>query len=146
MKIVFIVSHVLFGVAGTICAMISLHHLLKSEPAKFKRYASWEFLSTLVAALTGGWYYVYYYQQDKPIILNGAFPLAHHLFMEVKEHLFIALFLISLFLQIRIRFTTIASDIGFQKESKEVLYSLIVLGLSMSVMGVFVSMGFRVNQ
>jgi hypothetical protein len=127
--------------------MISLHYLFKSSGRKFTKYAVLEFVFTLLTTFTGGIHYVDGYQQDKKIILNGSFPLAHSLFMEVKEHLFIALLLISLFLQVRIHFTHFSfNDPAFQQESKTILVSIIALGLIMSLLGIIVNMGFRINQ
>jgi hypothetical protein len=131
---------------GTVYAILSLHYLINSEQNKFKKHATLECICTLIAAFAGGWHYVNYYQQDKAIILSGAFPMAHSLFMEVKEHLFIVLILISLFLQVRIRFTHVEFNAEFQKESKGILYSIVILGLAMSALGIIVNMGFRVNQ
>jgi hypothetical protein len=146
-KILLIVSHVLLGVLGTVCAMLSLHHLIRSSTKKFVRYAVLEFVFTLSTTFTGGLHYENGYQEDKKIILNGSFPLAHSLFMEVKEHLFITLLLISLFLQVRIHFTRFNfNDRGFQREGKTILVSIIILGLLMSLLGVVVNMGFRINQ
>ena len=125
--------------------MISLRYVYDSKWEKFKRFSLLEFIATIMSMFGGGWYYVNDYQKDKHLILNGKFPMAHLLFMEVKEHLFITFFLISLFLQLRIYFTQVSYDKLFQKETKVVLYSMVFLGLMMAIMGLFVSMGFRVN-
>ncbi len=145
-KFSFLALHILFGVAGTFLAAIALHFRLLNDGKKVNQFAFYEFLSSMLALVTAGVYYIIFYQPDKAIIINGKFPLAHELFMEVKEHVFIMFFLLSLYLQFRFWFTETEKDISFIKESKTVLILIIFLGVFMSVMGILVNIGFRVNQ
>ena len=110
------------------------------------RFILFEFVATSVTLITAAIYYVVYYQTDKHIITEGKLPMAHSVFMEVKEHSFIMFFLLSLYLQFRIRFTDISDSTSFNKENKMILMGIIFLGLLMSAMGIIVNMGFRVNQ
>ncbi len=109
-------------------------------------YSLAEFLASGVSFITAAFYYVIFYQADKHIIVEGNFPLAHTLFMEVKEHTFILFILLSLYLQLRIRISNINMQTEFNKEVKVILVSLIMLGIFISLMGIIVNIGFRINQ
>jgi hypothetical protein len=109
-------------------------------------YSLAEFFTSCFSFITASIYYVYFYQTDKHIIVEGNFPLAHTLFMEVKEHTFILFILLSLYLQLRIRLSNSNVQIEFNKEVKVILISLIMLGVFISMMGIIVNIGFRINQ
>jgi hypothetical protein len=145
MKALLIIMHVVFGVSGTVMALIALHYLKVNKWKAFKTFSFVEFLVTCISFITGGIYYLTDYQKDKLIILAGDHPWAHSLFMEVKEHLFLSFFLLSLFLQLRLAFTNYEQDIEFRKESQTVLKVLVATGLVISFMGFMISMGFRVT-
>jgi hypothetical protein len=109
-------------------------------------YSLAEFFASFISFITASLYYVLFYQADKYIIVEGYFPFAHSLFMEVKEHTFIIFILLSLYLQLRIRFSNKHLQIDFLKEIRVILVSLIILGIFISMMGIVVNMGFRINQ
>ena len=146
MKFVFLLLHVLFGVTGTILAAVALHYCFIQNRKRIIQFALFEFISTSFALITGAVYYIFYYQLEKHIILDGKFPVAHSVFMEVKEHSFILFFLLSVYYQLRIRFTHSGNEAAFISESKMVLLCILFLGLLMSAMGILVDMGFRINQ
>lgn len=52
------------------------------------------------ACLLGGDWYLHFYPADKALILHGPWPFAHNLFMETKEHLFLLVMILSLYLPI----------------------------------------------
>lgn len=146
MKFVFLILHILLGVSGTILATIALHYSIVNNTGKMIRFAFAEFVATSLALLAAALYYIRYYQDDKHIIISGKLPMAHSVFMEVKEHSFILFFLLSLYFQLRIKFTDTTDTISFKKETEMVFICIIFLGLLMSAMGIMVNMGFRVNQ
>lgn len=102
-----------------------------------------EFVLTLVSFLAGGLYYVLYYQDEKEIILNGPTPLAHSFFMEVKEHVFFILLLLSLYLFVITR--RLHATIGDQKIQliKMTLIAIFALGFFMIGFGEFIDAGVK---
>ncbi|OGF57050.1 MAG: hypothetical protein A2Z21_10300 [Candidatus Fraserbacteria bacterium RBG_16_55_9] len=98
------------------------------------------------AWLVGGVYYVVHYGSIiKPVIQQGTWPWTHSIFMETKEHIFLFLPFFS--------FATLAQvwqgAERLEKDSKlrGGLYVLAgvtaLLGVLMTIMGYFVSSGFR---
>lgn len=86
--------HVIFGVIAAATAYMVLLNLLKKDlPLKVLRGVSLaSFISVLISWVSGGYYYVMYYgDKVKPIIIKGAYPWAHTIFTESKEHVFLFL-------------------------------------------------------
>ncbi|MDC1205294.1 hypothetical protein N8083_00400 [Candidatus Pacebacteria bacterium] len=87
-------SHVILGIIGVIGSYTVLLFLLKSAPPlrTLKIASTTACISYILSWFSGGYYYVFYYgSQVKPGIKEGAYPWAHLVFMEVKEHIFIFL-------------------------------------------------------
>ena len=87
-------THIISGVVGVCASYAVLLFLLKRHVNRLS--LAWSsfiaFFSYLVSWFSGGYYYVLYYGDNvKPIIKEGAYPWAHLVFMEAKEHLFLAL-------------------------------------------------------
>src|SRR3989338_8244639 len=91
MRELLLMIHPATGVLAMLCA---LWVLVEALNASSRNHARLLWGSTLTAILmiatliAGGYWYVVYYAADKAIILNGAWPFAHNLVMETKEHLF----------------------------------------------------------
>lgn len=89
-----LILHVLAGVGGVIAAYALWMGLLHFKPnfKKVLRYAGWSFIFYAITWVTGGYYYLTYYgSKVKPVILASAYPWAHTLMTELKEHLFLFL-------------------------------------------------------
>ncbi len=98
------------------------------------------------AWLLGGLYYVVHYgEQVKPVIKEGPWPWAHGIFMESKEHLF--LFLPFLGITATALLWQHASRLREDRTMRFAVYTLtgviVLIGILMSVMGYFISSGFR---
>lgn len=90
--------HVLIGVTGIMASYMTLMWLFKREiPLKSLKFTSLlAFLTYITTWITGGYYYVVYYGGNvKPIIKEGPTPWVHLIIMEVKEHIFLFLPLLS---------------------------------------------------
>lgn len=98
------------------------------------------------AWLMGGMYYVIEYGENvKPVIKEGPWPWAHGVFMESKEHIFLFLPFLSL----------VAAALVWQygdrlrddRTMRFAVYALggviVLIGVLMTMMGYFVSSGFR---
>ncbi len=98
------------------------------------------------AWMVGGAYYVVQYGSViKPVIQQGAWPWTHGIFMEAKEHIF--LFLPFLSFATFVQIWQGAERLEKDSRLKAALYVLagttLLLGVLMTVMGYFVSSGYR---
>ncbi|MCR4281219.1 MAG: hypothetical protein NUV88_02730 [Candidatus Kaiserbacteria bacterium] len=95
--------------------------------------------------ITGGYWYVVYYAADKAIILKSAWPFAHSIIMETKEHLFFATLILSVLLPIIVR----GNDLVANRGARILVYvtaSLIILSsLAFEGAGAVISMAVRVG-
>ena len=94
----FLSIHVLIGVTGIIASYATLIWLFKRNvPVRLLKISSLTaFVAYITAWITGGYYYVIYYGGNvKPIIKEGPTPWVHLIIMEVKEHIFLFLPLLS---------------------------------------------------
>jgi hypothetical protein len=98
-------SHVALGVLGIMFAVALFVDVLNVNEGNIERIKK---LSLAVAVLIvlayiiGGYWYVVYYGHDRDIIKAGQWPWAHNFFMEVKEHIFFAMLLLSIYLPIAV--------------------------------------------
>lgn len=95
---IFLSIHILIGVIGIIASYMTLMWLFKREiPIHLLKWSSFiAFISYITAWFTGGYYYVVYYGDIvKPIIKDGPNPWVHFIIMEVKEHIFLFLPILS---------------------------------------------------
>lgn len=98
------------------------------------------------AWLAGGLYYTAHYGDDvKPVIKAGPWPWAHGVFMESKEHIFLFLPFLSLVTAALV--WQYGNRLQEDRLMRFAVYSLggvvVLIGLLMTVMGYFVSAGFR---
>ena len=87
-----LISHVILGITGVAASYAVWLGLLKKSPSLgfVKKASALSFFSYLLSWFSGGYYYVLYYGDiQKPIILAGAYPWAHKIFTETKEHIFL---------------------------------------------------------
>ena len=97
--------HVALGVIGIMFAVTLFMDVLNVNEGNIERIKK---LSLAVAVLIvlayiiGGYWYVFYYGHDRDIIKAGQWPWAHNYFMEVKEHLFFVMLLLSIYLPIAV--------------------------------------------
>ena len=141
-----LVGHVFVGLAGVIIFYAVLMAVLKPvdfSRLKFLRLASLGgLIGFLLSWLSGGYYYVVYYGNIvKPIIKKSAYPWAHSIFMEAKEHIF--LFLPFAALVAVLIFYILGEELEQKPAIKKpviILSSLIfVLGAIMALMGIIIS-------
>lgn len=98
------------------------------------------------AWLVGGVYYVVQYGGViKPVIEQGTWPWTHSIFMETKEHIFLFLPFLSFatFVQIWQGAERLERDARLRGAVYVLAGTTLLLGALMTVMGYFVSSGFR---
>jgi hypothetical protein len=144
----FMMSHVLIGVVGILFTVALFVDVLNAKEGNIERIKK---LSLAVAALItisfliGGYWYVVYYGADRDIIKAGNWPWAHNYFMEVKEHLFFAMLLLSIYLPIAVHGITPLTN----KKNKNLILGICVLiifiGLFMEGAGGIISRGVTIG-
>jgi hypothetical protein len=98
------------------------------------------------AWIVGGTYYVVQYGSVvKSVITQGAWPWAHGIFMEVKEHVFLFLPFLSLTALVYLwrSVDSLEGDHRVRGAFYALIGSVILLGALMTVMGYFVTSGYR---
>ena len=146
---VYILLHAGLGDLGSLCFLWILAEIIngKEEGLGRARIVSVAGLVFLLAAwIVGGYYYVVTYGSAvKPVILGSAFPWAHEVVMEGKEHVF-------LFIPIMAAVVTVAlwASKDFKgmavkgRTALGVLSALVFLfGFSMALLGFLIAVGAR---
>ena len=145
-----LIGHIIFGLLGIILFYILLMALLKplnsNKIKSLKKYSFFGFLSFVLSWLFGGHYYVIYYGAFvKPIIKKGAYPWAHSIFMETKEHIFLFLpfaALITVFI-----FYFLGEELEKKPAIKKAVLLLssviVIIGTIVALMGITVSGAVR---
>jgi uncharacterized membrane protein YwaF len=98
---VILMAHATLGVLGTVAAVWVFVEALNAQEsnAARTRTASFAVAAFMIATwIVGGYWYIHFYPPEKAIILMGPWPFAHNLFMETKEHLFLATLVLALYL------------------------------------------------
>jgi hypothetical protein len=100
-------------------------------------------IATLIA---GGYWYVVYYAADKAIILKGAWPFAHSLVMETKEHFFFATLILSILLPIVVYSNDLITNRGARMLVLATATLIIISSLALEGAGALISMAVRVSM
>jgi uncharacterized BrkB/YihY/UPF0761 family membrane protein len=144
----FMMSHVLIGVLGilfTVALFVDVLNANEENIERIKKLSLAVAVLIVVAFLVGGYWYVVYYGADRDIIKAGNWPWAHNYFMEVKEHLFFLMLLLSIYLPIAVYGITPLTD----KKNKNLILGICVLivliGLFMEGAGGIISRGVTIG-
>ena len=137
-------AHVLIGLIGVMASYATLMGLLRREPPLlFLRFSALTaFLSYLLSWVSGGYYYVLRYGIEvKPVILVGAYPWAHTVIMESKEHIFLFLPVLAftVLLVLWRQGDRIASDQGLKRALIYLAALTAFLGIFIAIAGVVIS-------
>lgn len=103
---VILLAHAAFGVAGCIAAVWVFAEALNAGPENSARIQTAALVTAVcmgAAWICGGYWYLRFYPAEKAVILQGPWPFAHNLFMETKEHLFLATALLAFLLPLTTR-------------------------------------------
>ena len=95
--------HVALGVIGIMFAValfVDVSNVNDGNIERIKKLSLAVAVLIVLAYIIGGYWYVVYYGHDRDIIKAGQWPWAHNYFMEVKEHLFFMMLLLSVYLPI----------------------------------------------
>jgi len=136
--------HVIAGIVGVMASYaVTLHLLKKDLSLNFLKISSLlAFLSYLASWFSGGYYYVIYYGGVvKPIIKEGAYPWAHLVMMETKEHAFLMLPFATLVLAaiFFIAGEQLRTDTAFKRAVLLFAGTVTILATIITIMGMLVS-------
>ncbi len=139
-----LIVHVIAGIVGFIATYAVLMSLCKRESSikMLRFFSSLAFISYLTSWFAGGYYYVFRYGSEvKPIIKGGDSAWAHAFFMEVKEHLFLLLPVLTFMLALV--FFLRGEDVVSKGKAKRAMMYLTVLtallALFITVSGILIS-------
>ena len=143
-----ILIHPIFGMLGLLCAIWVFVETLNANEKNMKRIrlASFGVAGFIVLAwIFGGYWYVTFYGHEKALILKGPWPLAHSLFMEVKEHLFFVTLLLAIYLPVVSVRNSVANNALARKLILNVSGLIIVTTLMIEGAGAVISNGVKVS-
>lgn len=103
MENVILLIHPALGGLATLAALWVFVDTLNASEASLARARNVSIICAVLMWLTyflGGYFYVVYYGLDKAFIKAGPWAFGHNFFMEVKEHVFLMLLLLTTYLPI----------------------------------------------
>ena len=146
---ILMVSHVGFGLLGTLCALVIFVDLQNLNPKNIHRikYMSWGVVAGIVLSyVTGGYWYVVHYGADEALIKAGAWPWAHNLVMEVKEHTFFMVLILSALLPLLLKNLQSAETFKYLNSAKVASAMIFIMGLMMEATGAIIALGVRMGM
>ena len=141
-------SHVVFGLMGILAALVVLVDLqnLSSNNVRRIKLLSWVVAAGIILSyILGGFWYVTHYAVDKEIIKAGSWPWAHNLVMEIKEHTFFMILILSGFLPLLLSQLRSSDDFKYLSLAKSSSALIVILGLMMEASGAVIALGVRMG-
>lgn len=143
-----LIAHVILGIIGVAASYAVWLDLLKKSPSLgfLKKAAAVSFFSYLLSWFSGGYYYVLYYGGvQKPKIIAGAYPWAHKIFTEAKEHIFIFLpfAVLALLVVVWKSNQDLSSNESLRKAAAFLAGVITVLGVAITLAGIIISGAVR---
>lgn len=141
-----LVVHVMTGILAIgLVHLVSMHFLKKAPSWKYLQALSgWSIILFFVSWATSAFYYVTYYGSVvKPKIMAGAYPWAHQIFMEAKEHIFILLPFLTIALWLVIRLLAKEQDEELKKAGTILAFTILLLGVFIALSGILISGAVR---
>lgn len=124
-----LIGHVILGIIGVMASYVVLLNLLKKTLSlRTLEYAALTAcVSYILSWFAGGYYYVFYYGSNvKPVIKEGAYPWAHLVLMEAKEHIFLFLPFATLVLYLAIKYYNSDLDTDATKKRNIIVLSAVI--------------------
>ncbi|MGE0174637.1 MAG: hypothetical protein AB7T49_17725 [Oligoflexales bacterium] len=104
-------------------------------------------ISLFLSWIVGGYYYLGNYQTlVKPVIKSGPYPWTHSVVTETKEHVFLLLPFLALYIYSLLHEESPQTMVLNEKGRLNIMMlaaAVFVMGLSMAAMGYLISSGFR---
>jgi hypothetical protein len=144
----FMMLHVLFGVLAILFAVALFMDVVNANEknsGRIKKLSLAVSVLIVLAFFVGGYWYVVKYGGDRDIIKAGKWPWAHNYFMEVKEHVFFLVLLLSLYLPIVTHRIGALTDKNNRNLILAISALIILLGLFMDGAGGVISRGVTIG-
>jgi hypothetical protein len=140
--------HVALGVLGILCAVALFVDVLNINEGNIERIKKLSIVVAVLFCLTyliGGYWYVVYYGHDRDIIKAGQWAWAHNFFMEVKEHIFFAMLMLSMYLPIAVHRNVPLTDRKKRNLVLGISALIVLLGLFMEGAGGIIGKGVTIG-
>ncbi len=141
-------SHVAFGVLGILAGIwvfVEVLNVSEGNKGRIKKASIAVAVFMWLAYISAGYWYVNLYGADKAVIKAGPWPWAHGFFMEVKEHIFFTLLLLSTYLPIAVYSNSLLANKKARNLVLVVAGLIVILGLTMEGFGAVVAMGVKMG-
>jgi hypothetical protein len=141
-----LILHVVLGVIAIgLTHLVFMHYIRQKPDWKYLlRISGSAALLYMVSWIAAAYYYVTYYGTAvKPVIVGGAYPWAHTVMMEAKEHVFLMIPFAAITIWLCTDMLSVHPTSSIK--SKGAIFTLltVVLGVFVAVAGIFVSGGVR---
>ena len=141
-----LILHVVLGLVALACIHLALMQLIRREPP-YGLVSKASLVSAaffLLSWTTGAYYYVVYYGTAvRPRILAGAYPWAHQVMMESKEHVFLLVPFLVVAVWLASRALQNAGDPRLKVAASFAAATALGLGTLVAAAGILVSGGVR---
>ena len=140
--------HPSFGILGVLAALWVFVEVINISDGNFQRIRQASLVVPVLiwlSYLVGGYWYVKFYGADKAIIKAGPWPAAHTLFMETKEHVFLAMLLLSTYLPIAVFNNDLRTSAGARTLVLWIAALVVLLGLAMEGAGAVTALGVKMG-
>ena len=142
-----LMTHVGFGMLCILSALWAFVDTLNADAtnqARIRKLCFYTAIFMWLSFIIGGYWYVVFYKVDKAVILKGPWPFAHKFFMEMKEHVILALLLLTTYLPIA------ASNNLLSKSPARTLVLwttglIVILGIVMDGSGAIIGLGAKLG-
>lgn len=141
-----LVVHVITGLVGIAAIHFGyMQYIRRTPPLRLvEALVASSVFFLLISWASGALYYVRHYGANvKPRILEGAYPWAHAVFMEAKEHVFILLPFAAFLCFVLIRTERLNGDASMKRATSTLLLVTLALGAAVALSGIIISGAVR---
>jgi len=149
MREVFLFVHPVLGVLGVLAALWVYVEAFKIDEARLRRM---KMASLVVAGLflltwfTGGLWDSFFYEADRAVMEKGSWAFVGDTAMEMKEHLFVVVLLLALYLPILVFATDLRQEGGTRLPTMTVSALIVLLGFAMEGAGAILAGAVHVGM
>ncbi len=143
---ILLLAHATLGVLGTLSAVWVFVEALdarEENAARTRRAAAAVAVFMTAAWIAGGYWYLHFYPAERALILKGPWAFAHSIFMETKEHLFLATLILALYLPIAAA-ESLYRNAAARRMVLSVAMLIVLTGLAIEGAGAIVDHGVKV--
>jgi hypothetical protein len=142
-----LLAHATLGVLGTLAALWVFVETLNAgeeNASRIRAAALGVTVCTVAAWIVGGYWYLHFYPMERALILAGPWPLAHSVFMETKEHLFLVTLILSLYLPIAAA-DNLHANASARRMVLSVAMLIVLTGMVLEGFGAIIDHGVKVS-